>query len=441
MKIGYIGLGALGGQLARRFLSAHELCVWDLNANAATAFAEAGAKVAPSAAALASESDVILLCLPRSSDVRELIFGPGGLAEGLSAGKVVIDQTSGVPEETREIAELLARQDVGMIDAAVSASPSIVASGGATLMVSGPDDVVEKSLPALRAITETIFRCGTRVGDGQAMKMVNNAMNAACRLGTLEIAALGVKAGLSLAYLSEFLNREPARNQTTLKMLPALVEGKESTNFALSLMLKDVNQAVSLGLTRSVPMPIMNITRGLLQIGLNTIGDRARLEDMVGLVESMAATKLAQARETTKPDVAGSRDALPAIEDVLINSLECLGRAVTYECVSAGLKYGLKLDDIALVVNRGSGWSDASRTLLPALASGKSESGAAIDSYLGHLKACSSLASRVGAPTLIPNVVLGIFEQAKNQLGGSSSVEQLARMYEETAGVKMRRQE
>ena len=299
MRIGYIGLGALGSELARRFLPGHTLTVWDLNPAAARAFETAGAGVAPSAAQLARDCDVVLVCLPRSSDVRQLMFGAGGLVEGLSAGKLIIDQTSGVPSETRDIAERLAERGVAMLDAAVSASPHIVAQGAAVLMAGGADDVYERALPVLRAITETIYRCGSRVGDGQAMKMVNNAMNAGCRLGTLEVAAMGVKMGLSLQCIANAMNKGSARNQTSEKMLPALAQGKSSTNFALSLMLKDVNQAVALGMKLGVPMPISNVVRGLLQIGLNTLGEQARLEDMVGVIESMAGTRLAASEEAT----------------------------------------------------------------------------------------------------------------------------------------------
>lgn len=294
MKIGYIGLGALGSALAQRFLPDHSLWVWDINPAAVVVLEKLGAHGAASAAELARECDVILLCLPRSADVHQVIFGPAGLAEGLTAGKLLIDQTSGISSDTREIARQLAARDVAMLDSAVSGSPELVAKGGATLMASGPDEVFERALPFLRSIAPTVHRCGARVGDGQAMKTLNNAMNAACRLGTLEVVVMGRKMGLSLECMADILNRSWAGNQTTAKMLPALSEGKTSTDFALSLALKDQGQAVSLGMNIGVPMPISNVVRGLFQIGINTLGQRAQLEDVVGLVESMAATRLVQ---------------------------------------------------------------------------------------------------------------------------------------------------
>lgn len=603
MKIGYIGLGALGSQLARRFLAAHELCVWDLNTAAAGQLAQDGAHVASSAAELARECDVVLLCLPRSADVRQLIFGPGGLAEGLSAGKLVIDQTSGIPGETRDMAQQLALQGVAMMDAAVSASPHIVSQGGATLMAAGPDDVYERALPVLRAISKTIYRCGTRVGDGQAMKIVNNAMNAGCRLGTLEVVAMGKKSGLSLECMTEVLNKGEGRNQTTEKMLPAIAQGKSSTNFGLSLMLKDVSQAVGLGMEADAPMPITNIVRGLLQIGANMLGDKAQLEDMIGLIESMAGTRLMQPgdevaspglttshrnaaaltvgyvglgamggalarrlmasvklhvfdakRELVRqfeaegaiaaPDLpalartcdiimlclpssadvrevlfgksglsdglsagkividqtSGEPDetrriaaeletvgvsmvdapvsgepggaaagmiaimsggapeahgqALPILESISSNLVYCgrvgnghavslvsnavssLCRLVSYECVSAGFKYGLKLQDMSDVLHGSSGWSDAARKVLTAIVSGQQTADLQTQLMVKDLRLAAGVGIRFGAPMLISNAVRSLFEAGANQFGGTANIEEMAHYYEAMAGTK-----
>jgi 3-hydroxyisobutyrate dehydrogenase len=602
MKVGYIGLGALGSELARRFVAEHELRVWDLNVAATSQFEKIGVRVAPSAAQLARECDVILLCLPRSSDVRQLIFAPGGLAEGLSAGKLVIDQTSGIPRETKDMAQQLALRGVAMIDAAVSASPHVVAQGTATIMTAGPDDVYERALPVLRAITETIYRCGTRVGDGQAMKMVNNAMNAGCRLGTLEVVALGRKAGLSLECMTDVLNKGGGRNQTTEKMLPAIAQGKSSTNFALSLMLKDVNQAVTLGMETGVPLLVTGVVRGLLQMGANTLGPDARLEDMIGLIESMNAARFAQPGKEAAPQgvQAGGRSAgkrrvghvglggkggalarrlmesstihvhdadqdlmrkfeaagaiaVPdlsslsracdvimlcppasaSVSDVLFaegglagglsagtvvidqtrgdpeetrrcaaklqalgvsmvdapssngsrgaasgtsvimaggepqafaevqsflralsphviycgevgngrianlisNAVSSLCRLVSYECVAAGFKHGLTLRDMAEVLDRSSGWSTAAREVLSGLVSGQQSSDFEIETLVDDLRLATSLSMSCGATLLISNAARSLFEVAANELGGTTNIDEMARLYEAMSGT------
>ena len=159
-------------------------------------------------------------------------------------------------------------------------------------MVSGPDSAYQTVSPILHAISSNVFRCGERVGDGQAIKLVNNVMNAACRLATLEIVAMGRKSGLPLATLTDLLNKSTARNRITETMLPAIVEGRAATNFALPLMVKDVRQAIELGMDAGAPMPVSSIALGLLQTGVNTLGQDARLEDVVKLIESMAGTRL-----------------------------------------------------------------------------------------------------------------------------------------------------
>jgi 3-hydroxyisobutyrate dehydrogenase len=445
MKVGYVGLGALGSQLARRFIGSAELWVWDLNAEARAAFAsEWGVHVANSAADVARNCEAIFVCLPRSSDVRNMVFGDDGLAAGLTHGSLIIDQTSGVPEETRQIANELAKGGVALIDAAVSASPHIVPLGGATLMVGASDQMFDRAAPILRVITETIYRCGTRVGDGQAMKIVNNAMNATTRLGTLEVAVLGRKAGMSLADMAAFLNEGSARNQTTDKMLPALVEGKTSTNFALALMLKDVNQAISLGMAVGAPMPVTSIVRALLQIGANTLDEKARLEDMVGVIEKLAGTRLAASEQESARTEAGSRHSPSTqmrgsehqrAQKLLEHAVAALCLHITYECAMVGLKYGLTMQDISDVVNKSSGWSASSWTLLPLLADGKATTVIDVPQSLQDLNQICSLAIRLGAPLLIVNSVRNIWEQALNAASDQRSVD-LVEFYQTASRAK-----
>ncbi len=602
MKLGYIGLGALGSELARRFLPTHELWVWDINAAASERMGKVGARVAASAAQIAREVDTVFICLPRSSDVRQMIFGPNGLAQGLSAGKLIIDQTSGIPQETLRMARDLAALGVEMIDAAVSGSPQVVAKGLTTLMVSGPDGPYERALPLLHVITDTIHRCGTRVGDGQAMKMVNNAMNAGTRMGTLEMVALGRKAGISLECMTAALNNGGGGNITTERMLPAIARGQSATNFALSLMLKDLNQAVTLGMDVGVPMLISSAVRSLLQIGANTLGDSAQLEAMIGVIESMAAKTLAhqdpaqpeaepsrpletrdlkvgcvvggdagtalaqrllRSREVLlypndpeslrrcrseqtaiAPDLASlARDsdvlmlflsssqavpdllfgdrglikglsagkviidhtasdpehthlsaarlreldvtlldapvlgspaevaggsflllasgALPAygnvesllhsltseiiycgavgnaqVTRVVTNTVAALCRLITYECVAAGRKFGLSLKDMSWILPKSSGWSAASRELLPLLASGGLIHGPTISSVVRDLRLTARLAMTHGAPTTILNSVRGLFEAALNEYGEAAGIGQMTGLFEKISGMK-----
>jgi 3-hydroxyisobutyrate dehydrogenase len=272
--VGYVGLGAMGGALAQNLLAGFDLHVLDRNPAALAAFAARGATAAPDGVTLARACDVVILCLPRSSDVREALFGASGLADGLAPGALVIDQTSGIPGQTAEMAEVLARRGILMVDAPVSGGVPAAAAGKVTIIASGPDAAWERGEFILRALSDKVFRCSDRVGDGQALKLVNNAIGMGFRVNALELVALGRKAGLGLAAMVDHLNAGLAANFTTRNMLAGLVEGRSTTNFALSLMAKDLSEAMALGLATQVGMPFTGATRGTVQTGLAVLARR-----------------------------------------------------------------------------------------------------------------------------------------------------------------------
>lgn len=305
MKIGYIGLGAMGGSIARWLVEPHDLTVWDINKSAVERMVALGASSAETAEELARTCDVIFLCLPRTADVRQTIFGDRGLIGGLSAGKIVVDQTSGIPAETNGFAEELARKGVAMLDAPVTGGVGAAQAGSVTIIVSGPGEAFDRVAPAFRAISPKVYHCSDRTGDGQALKLVNNAMSAGYRMSALEIVAMGCKSGLPLSTMTEVFRAATGPNFSTKNMLPAILEGRAATNFALALMVKDLNEAIALARTCEVPMPLAGAVRAMMQIGLNTIGKNAMLDDVVPLMETLSGTAIAPTgTETPKPQAA-----------------------------------------------------------------------------------------------------------------------------------------
>lgn len=292
MRVGYIGLGAMGAALARHLIGKYPLSVLDLNSAVMDEFRGLGAHTAGSPAEMGRTSDIVLLCLPRSADVRKVIFGPCGLADTMSDGKIIVDQTSGVPHETRSMAEQLAPRGLTLFDAPVSGAMAAAIAGTVSIIASGPSQAFQRALPVLQSISPNVFHCGERVGNGQTMKSVNNMMNTAGRLAMLELVALGRKMGVSLEALTAAINATPARNFPSRTMLPALIEGRRATKFGLPLMLKDVNQAIALGTEVGAPMPMSGTVRALMQTGVNTLGADSQLEDVVRLIESMASTRI-----------------------------------------------------------------------------------------------------------------------------------------------------
>lgn len=311
MNIGYIGLGSMGSALARQLLRTHEVTVWDSSGAAMEALEKLGASVANSAAELARQCDTVLLCLPSISDVCELLFGSSGLEEALCAGKLIIDLTSGMPGEIRDIATQMAARGVAVIDAPVSGDVIDADAGSISILVSGSDTDCERALPILSAMSSKVFRCGGRVGDGQAMNLVNNLLSAGCRVATLEVVAMGRKMGLSLAALTDTINKGSGRNHTSKVTLQALADGNASpTHLAMALMLRDLNRIIQLGMEFNAPTPLANVVRGLLQIGVNMLGENAQGENVNDLIETMAASRI---RESTSPEISQYPKASPSV--------------------------------------------------------------------------------------------------------------------------------
>jgi 3-hydroxyisobutyrate dehydrogenase len=296
MRVGYVGLGAMGGALATHLLNKHTLSVLDLHRDAVASFVSRGAQGADNGADLARRCEVVFLCLPRSSDVEQALFGPKGVAEGLSAGAVVVDQTSGMPSQTREFARRLDARGVKLLDAPVSGAMATAIAGTVSIIASGDRPSFDRVHQVLADISPNVFYVGATVGNGQTMKAVNNMMNTSCRLATLELVCMGRKLGLSLETMIEALNATTGRNFTTTGMLPAIAQGRQSTKFRLALQVKDAYQAIGMGADEGVAMPTCSLAAGILQIGLNTLGPDAQLEQIIGVVESMAATRLVNAK-------------------------------------------------------------------------------------------------------------------------------------------------
>src|SRR5262245_28052825 len=115
MQLGYVGLGNMGGALARRLLRKDKMRVYDLRPETMARLADQGGIASQSPKTLAAECDLVMTCLPTSKEVREAIFGSNGLASGLKKGGIIADMTTGDPNATREMAEQLAKSGICLI--------------------------------------------------------------------------------------------------------------------------------------------------------------------------------------------------------------------------------------------------------------------------------------------------------------------------------------
>jgi 3-hydroxyisobutyrate dehydrogenase len=286
ITIGYVGVGAMGGALARRLMKSYKLQAFDVRRELAQEIEKDGAKAAGDLPSLARECDVIFLCVPSSREVRQVLFGKGGLAEGLSPGKIVVDQTTGDPLETRQIAAKLNERGIALIDAPVSGGPETAHAGTATLICSGPAEGYAKVLPILKSIGPNIFFCGPS-GNGHVVKLVNNASNICNRLIAYEAALLGAKHGVALQVLDEVVNKSSGWSFASQRMFKAVATHAQTAVITLELSLKDIWSAVEMGIGCGATMTIGDTARSLFQMGVNRFGAQANVDEIVRLFEEM----------------------------------------------------------------------------------------------------------------------------------------------------------
>lgn len=272
MKIGFIGLGTMGGGMAANVLKAgYELVVHDIRRDAATPLLENGASWADTPAELAAECDVVLTSLPGPREVEAVALGEGGVLEGMRAGGVYIDMSTSSPTLIRSIAERFAAKGAAVLDAPVSGGPVGARTGRLAVMVGGDRDVYERVKPALDAIGDRVGYIGG-VGSGSIAKLMHNCIGYGLQTIVAECLTLGVKAGVDAAPLFEAIcNGSVGRGSTFANTYPNtyLAGNFDPPSFALRLAHKDVGLALELAREYGVPMSVGSIAYQEMTAALN----------------------------------------------------------------------------------------------------------------------------------------------------------------------------
>jgi 3-hydroxyisobutyrate dehydrogenase len=302
MKIGYVGVGSMGGALAERLLLKHELVIFDQSASAVERLAGKGAVSAVDLPSLASTCDLIFLCLPTSTHVREVLFGKAGLAGSLRAGTMVVDQTTGDPNETRRMAQEIAGKGIELIDAPVSGGIAGAQAGTIAIMVGSTEEQYDRILPVLNAISENVFHAG-EIGNGHVIKLVNNLMSTAQRLLSFEAMTLAVKNGVPAEKAVDILVASGGRNAYLERMMgPRILKGKLNVGFTLGLAHKDARLACQLGIDSGVPMFFGNLTREIYQTCIAEKGIASQVDTVGQYFDRLAGTDVVPL-ETDLPSV------------------------------------------------------------------------------------------------------------------------------------------
>ena len=267
----------------------HELLIYDADPEALARLGQTPAQPATSAEALAREADVVLLSLPNSDVVEEVVFGENGLRGGLSSGKTLIDTSSSRPSSTRAISKELAAQGVDMLDAPVSGGVLRAREGELSVMVGGERAVYEERRGILESFGGEIFYVGGH-GTGHLVKALNNLLSATTLASAAEAALLAKRAGVAPDVFVEVINASNGRSYSTEVKFPRyILERTFDDGFALALMSKDLKIALEAATEMEFPTPIGSALAQIWELALahgygsqNHTAIYAFLEDLLG---------------------------------------------------------------------------------------------------------------------------------------------------------------
>jgi 3-hydroxyisobutyrate dehydrogenase len=277
MKIGAIGLGIMGGAMARRLLDAgHELVVWNRSPDKATALLEAGAIAADSPAGVAGEQPaVVFLNVSDTPDVEELLFGERSLASAASPGMIVVDNSTINPVATQRFAETLAAEHgVIFVDAPVSGGDVGARDGTLSIMVGGPADAVATVRPLLELLGKSVVHLGGS-GMGQACKACNQIAAAGALLGAAEAVTLAAVLGLDQEKMIEVVSGGAAGSWQLVNLGPKMAGGDWAPGFMIDYLIKDLSIVRDAAGHHGLELKLRNLAEDLLrQASAGGDGDR-----------------------------------------------------------------------------------------------------------------------------------------------------------------------
>ena len=246
-RVAFLGLGAMGAPMARRILAAgFPLTVWNRNPERGRAFSEAGATPAPSPREAAASADVVCTMLSDPAALEAVAEGPDGLVAGLSSGKVWLDFSTVTPAASRHASERARQKGADFCDVPVAGSVKPATDGTLKLLAGGDPLVLAKVKPVLDAVSKETLRFGG-VGQGSAMKLVNNLMYGVTVAAFGEALALAKSLGLPAEETRSWLLSIPSVSPYLKAKMDFLAAGGEPAAFQLALMEKDLRLMVEAG--------------------------------------------------------------------------------------------------------------------------------------------------------------------------------------------------
>jgi 3-hydroxyisobutyrate dehydrogenase-like beta-hydroxyacid dehydrogenase len=263
-KIGWIGVGRMGFEMARRLAKGGcDIAVWNRTRAKAEPLAKDGAKIVDSLRDLAG-CDIVFCMVSTYDDVKEVIAGPKGLLSGTAKPRMVVECSSISLDGSADLRKTLSAKGVELLSAPVSGNAKVIKAGKLTFVVSGPKAAYDQAAPYLAMMGQG----SSYVGEGELSRIVkicHNVMLGVVTQCMAEITVLAEKAGVPRHAFLDFLNKSVMGSTFTRYKAPAFVNLDFHVTFTPYLLRKDLDLGLEAGRKFEVPMPLASLTRDMIQ--------------------------------------------------------------------------------------------------------------------------------------------------------------------------------
>jgi 3-hydroxyisobutyrate dehydrogenase len=246
--VGIIGVGNMGGGMARRLLGlGWNVHVRDIDERKTAELQALGATVQATPAALTAAVDRLIVCVIDSPQVESVLFGPDGVSQSLSAGQTVMMCPTLSPEDVESFGERLVALGAQVIDAPMSGGPQRAAEGTMSLMVAAPAAVFQANQDWLNALSGLVFNVSERVGDGARTKLANNLLAGINLVGAAQVLAMAQRMGLNPSTTLDVMERSSGQSWISSDRLRRALVNDYAPRAHVTLLEKDTRLAVEAG--------------------------------------------------------------------------------------------------------------------------------------------------------------------------------------------------
>ena len=287
MKVGFIGLGNVGGKLAKSLLrNKFDLTVRDLDKDLTKSFSDLGAKVAYSAKELAEQVDLIITCLPSPQICAEVMEGNEGILDGLSENKIWLEMSTTDEAEVKRIGKKVIDKKAIPLDGPVSGGCHRAATGNIAIFVGGERKAFEKILPALTVMGRKILHTG-KLGSASVLKVITNYLASVHLVALGEAWTVAKKSNLDLTKVYKGIAVSSGNSFVHETESQVILNGSYNINFTMDLVLKDTGLFDELSKKLKAPLEISPKVVEIFKDGQKKYGSRAwssmivkRMEDL-----------------------------------------------------------------------------------------------------------------------------------------------------------------